>query len=304
MKRFNKEELHQNFLAIKNPSVIKRSLDYLGAGGSSCCIQCFDRPCLFFNQTGVRESPPISVCPTDALKPKLGGGVTVGEGCISCGLCVVLCPVGAIEISNDEVAAVSETQPDLVESTSSEKSFLELRNEVKQYAKLSDNQIEVAAKKLAEKSVVLTQKAFYGLTSSLFQCLGMPTFLPPAGDTNNRIDLILIDTHRSLAVEIKSATETRSINVKSIQQALENKIVLDQRRFFESRSSDSSLVVGYSYSPDRSGVEELIGDISNTFGIRIGVISIEDLYRLALRINFNGEIFDRNILTELFGRLV
>jgi hypothetical protein len=212
--------------------------------------------------------------------------------------------VGAIEISNDEVAAVSETQPDLVESTSSEKSFLELRNEVKQYAKLSDNQIEVAAKKLAEKSVVLTQKAFYGLTSSLFQCLGVQTFLPPAGDTNNRIDLILTDKHRSLAVEIKSATETRSINVKSIQQALENKIVLDQRRFFESRSSDSSLVVGYSYSPDRSGVEELIGDISNTFGIRIGVISIEDLYRLALRINLNEEIFDRNILTELFGRLV
>jgi len=304
MKRFAKEELQQDFLAIKNPSLIHRSFDFLGAGETSCCIQCLDRPCLFFDQTGVTNPVPISVCPTDALKSKPGGGVTVGEGCISCGLCAVLCPVGAIEIDNDGVAAVLETQPELVEVISNEKSFLELRKGAKQYANLSDEEIEVAAKKLAGKSVVLTQKAFYGLTSSLFQCLGVQTFLPPQGDTNNRIDLILTDSHRSLAVEIKSATETRSINIKSIQQALENKIVLDQRRFFESMSSDSSLVVGFTYPPERSGVEELIEDISNTFGIRIGVISVEDLYCRVLQVHLNRKTFDRNVLNTLFGRMM
>jgi Fe-S-cluster-containing hydrogenase component 2 len=303
MKRFTKGGLHHDFLALKNPSSIQRSIDFLGAGESSCCIQCLDHPCLFFTETGVTEPLPKSVCPTDALKPKLGGGVIVGDGCISCGLCAVLCPVGAIEIGTEGAAVVLETQHELVESTLNEESFLELRNRAKQYATLSDKKIEVAVKKLTEKSVVLTQKAFYGLTSSLFQSLGVQTFLPPQGDTNNRIDLILTDSRRSLAVEIKSATETRSINIKSIQQALENKIVLDQRRFFESVSSDSSLVVGYSYPPDRSGVEELIRDISNTFGIRIGVISIEDLYRLVLQVNLNGKKFDRNVLNELFGRM-
>jgi Fe-S-cluster-containing hydrogenase component 2 len=304
MKRFAKEESKQEFYAIKNPALIHRSPDFLGSGETSCCINCLDRPCLFFGQTGATSPLPNSRCPTDALRPKQGGGVTVGEGCISCGLCAVSCPVGAIGIGPDGTALVSEMQPEQVEVVSSEKRFLELRNGAKQYANLSDREIKAASKKFADISGVLTQKAFYGLTSSLFQSLGVETFLPPQGDTNNRIDLILTDSDRSLAVEIKSATETRSINMKSIQQALENKIVLDQRRFFESMRSDSSLVVGFSYPPDRSGVDELIMDISNTFGIRIGLITIEDLYCKVMHVHFNRKRFDRNLLSTLFGRMM
>lgn len=48
------------------------------------CRACPDPPC-------------VKVCPTDALRPREGGGVLVDHAeCIGCGNCVEACPVRAI----------------------------------------------------------------------------------------------------------------------------------------------------------------------------------------------------------------
>jgi len=164
-------------------------------------------------------------------------------------------------------------------------------------------ELETSVQRFLEISSSLTQVAFYRLVASLFNALGVSTFLPSAGDTNIRIDLILLDTVSSIPVEVKSATETRSINIKSIQQALENRIVLDQRKFFSARPTDSSLVVGYSYPSARSGVAELITDIRTTYVVKIGLISISDLYRRVLEQHLNGQSFNRDLLVDLIGEM-
>jgi Fe-S-cluster-containing dehydrogenase component len=54
------------------------------------CRACDDPPCL-------------KVCPTDALKPKKGGGVLLDAAkCIGCGHCRDSCIIGAI-FWNDEI---------------------------------------------------------------------------------------------------------------------------------------------------------------------------------------------------------
>ena len=43
------------------------------------------------------EPQCLKVCPADALRPRKGGGVTlVPPKCLSCGLCVEACPLGAV----------------------------------------------------------------------------------------------------------------------------------------------------------------------------------------------------------------
>jgi hypothetical protein len=85
--------------------------------------------------------------------------------------------------------------------------------------------------RLVGAAAVLLQKHFYRLVANLFTAAGHPGWLPAGGDTSNRLDLVLIDESDSLPAEIKSRTESAIINVKSVQQALENRVVLDQRAY-------------------------------------------------------------------------
>jgi hypothetical protein len=67
---------------------------------------------------------------------------------------------------------------------------------------------------------------FYEVIGDLLEYIGFhKVSVTRDGDTNNRMDAIIIDKVRSVPIEIKSPKEIEYINVKSIRQALENKIV-------------------------------------------------------------------------------
>lgn len=303
MKRFTKQESLNKFQALKEPNKVQRSNVNLGSNGTSCCIECPDVPCTKIPRSGEVSPKLFSICPTDAIRTNPAGEIVISNECISCGLCAILCPVAAIEVTMDTAASVQALRSAMIETTTNQDEFIERRKEVLQKAQITEEDVIELSNQFSMRSSSLTQKSFYRLVAALFECLGIETFLPPAGDTSNRIDLVLVDSVQSLAVEIKSATETRSINIKSVQQALENKIILDQRQFFNSTTTSSSLVVGYSYPPERSGVQELIVQINKTFEIRIGLISIVELYRRVLRQYLMGIKFDRSELLHLFGEM-
>jgi Fe-S-cluster-containing hydrogenase component 2 len=303
MKRFPKMESSKRFLVLKDPSSVRRSTINLGSDGSSCCIECPDTPCAQIKLSDEGVERHFSICPTDSIRALPEGGITISNECISCGLCAALCPVAAIEVTANSKANVEPMRRELVEAIDNQNEFHNQRQKVLGNTEFSEETILVLSNQFAEQSSYLTQKSFYRLVASLFECLEIRTFLPPAGDTNNRIDLVLVDGTNSLAVEIKSATETKAINVKSVQQALENKIVLDQRKFFVTTTASSSLVVGYLYPPERSGVEDLITQIEKTFNIRIGLISIIELYRHVFRQSLSGITFNRSELVKLSGAL-
>lgn len=97
------------------------------------------------------------------------------------------------------------------------------------------------------------------------------------GDTNCRMDAIIIDDENSIPIEIKSPGESVEINIKSIRQACENKVVILSRQFYATTYDTTSLSIAFEYPPERSDVYELIDDIKNAYGFNIGIIDINDL---------------------------
>ena len=122
------------------------------------------------------------------------------------------------------------------------------------------------------------------------------------GDTNNRMDAIIIDDVQSIPIEIKSPKEVEYVNIKSIRQALENKIVLLSRKFYPTTPDTTSLAIGFNYPAIRSGVYELIDDIEATYNIKIGIIDFEDLLTCFYNVIVLKKEFDLNKIYNLKGK--
>lgn len=122
------------------------------------------------------------------------------------------------------------------------------------------------------------------------------------GDVNCRFDATIIDSRYTIPVEIKSPREIKEINIKSIRQAFENKIVLLSRKFFPTTEETTSLAIAFDYPPSRSDVYELINNIKDSFGYNIGIINIEDLLRLVYDVKINHKKFNFEYFNTLQGQ--
>jgi len=300
MRRLHKSQTPRLYLAIDSKKRRTRSLKSLASSDPICCIACWDTPCINGASFDQNSMSGVSVCPVDAIALSSNGIPQVLDGCIGCGLCALSCPIGAIHTGSGR-AIVIETDESIVMKLSDESEFERFREQVLFPTAADPNQLRAKAKELASSSRLLKQAAFYPLIASLFRLLGEQVFRPPTGDTNNRIDLILLHDQETIAIEVKSATETVSLNVKSITQALENKVVLRQRRFFPTSAETSSLAVGYEYPAKRSEVQMIINDFWNAYGIRIGILTVEDLFFEVLRCSVERSKFERERLTRLVG---
>jgi hypothetical protein len=151
----------------------------------------------------------------------------------------------------------------------------------------------------------LRKELFYPSVAAMFRAVGIPAAASNVGDTNNRIDLLLSDPQDTLAVEVKSYLESTDINIKSVQQALESKVVMDSRPGFPpSLRGSSTLVVGFNYPAARSNVLRLIDDIESAYGIRVGLVSVEKLAQAVLEVASGlPPTFDRPRLSALKGCL-
>lgn len=144
---------------------------------------------------------------------------------------------------------------------------------------------------------------FYEVIGDILEFIGFDKVsVTRDGDTNNRMDAIIIDEKHSIPIEIKSPKEIEYANIKSIRQALENKIVLLSRSFFPTEKNITSLSVAFEYPNDRSGVYELINDIHNTYGFNIGMISFIDLLQLFYEKRIEGKEIDLNRIKFLKGQ--
>lgn len=175
----------------------------------------------------------------------------------------------------------------------------------------ADNQVrDIFLSESLRRSGLLRGSQFYPLVQSLFQSIGIPAVLSNPGDTSNRIDLVLPDPTGSgifdgdpIPVEIKSRTEVETINVKSVQQALENKIAITRLSGRRNMSPTSSLVVGYDYPAVRTGINELILDIEAAYLIRVGLISLRRLFELVMATTLDGLEVSRETIQKLRGPL-
>lgn len=123
------------------------------------------------------------------------------------------------------------------------------------------------------------------------------------GDVNCRFDATIIDTNNTIPIEIKSPREVREINIKSIRQAFENKIVLLSRRFYPTTDDTTSLVIAFDYPPTRSDVYELIEDIKKSFNYNIGIINVDDLLMMVYSIEKEGKSLNYKYFNYFQGKI-
>jgi len=147
----------------------------------------------------------------------------------------------------------------------------------------------------------MNQSDFYPLVAALFGIIGYDCELSRPGVNYQRWDAMIIDDIQSIPIEIKSPGEEMHLSVKSIRQAVENKVILISRKPYPTTAETTSLVVGYLLPNQRSEVNELIDDVYVAYGFRIGVIDLESLLRLSYSEVFGKKRHDRAQLRSLRG---
>jgi Fe-S-cluster-containing hydrogenase component 2 len=273
----------------------------LAEGGEAAitCLRCPERPCSVFNDSelptdvvGVRRA----VCPVDAIRfDAESGELEISNDCFGCGLCVIRCPYGSLFLT-DGKAAPGPLGLEYVNVTEDE--FAAFTQATPFARETADTETEAEA--IVATLDSLDQRPFYPLVASLFTALGLPMRLGNPGDTSNRFDGLILDPTESIPVEMKSPGESLQINVKSVQQALENKVGLDAREDALTTADTSSLAVGYLPPAARSDVLELVNDIDRVYGIRIGLLPLRTLYVWLLKAA-SGEQADTDSVRRLRG---
>lgn len=135
--------------------------------------------------------------------------------------------------------------------------------------------------KVSKQALEAMNFEFYDIVGLILKHIGFKNaHVSRGGDVNNRMDAIIIDDENSIPIEIKSPGESKEINIKSIRQACENKVIILSRKFYNTKNDTTSLAIAFSYPPERSDVYELIDDIKKAYDFNIGIIDIDDLLSL------------------------
>lgn len=148
-----------------------------------------------------------------------------------------------------------------------------------------------------------TKEVFYPLVTHLFQILGFRSDYSRAGVNYQRWDACVWVRDHALPVEIKSPTEEVFLATKAVRQALENKIVLLSRGGLETTRELTSLVVGFRPPNERGDMSNLIDNVFDAFGLKLGVIDLGSLAYLAARSVRDGVTIDPEQLAHLRGFL-
>jgi Fe-S-cluster-containing hydrogenase component 2 len=265
------------------------------------CLLCPGKKCL---STKFQDDLNVELCPASAITlDKELNSIKISEACFGCGLCTVACPIGAIHINETDHAVVGSTDSTIVLQNAKESDWEHWISGKQKYESLTAENISELSDYLADKCINIKGNYFYKTIESILRLLGYDAKMSNLGDTSNRIDLIIRSEQGNIPVEIKSYVETPTINLKSIQQALENKLLISRLDGAKEISALSSLAIGFSYPTERTGIEEHIKEIERAYGIKVGLASLTRLWELLLTEKYSKMKSKKIDLANLRGLL-
>jgi Fe-S-cluster-containing hydrogenase component 2 len=282
---------------------LKKSIFKVESGQEvdSFCLLCPGKKCMTADD-GLGLA--VELCPAGAITLKKDAtGIEISDACFGCGLCAIVCPAGAIRITEAGKAEVGINTSTLTVEIANQSQWEQWITKKLHITTFDQSDISRSADFLANQCMTLKGNYFYKTIESILRLLGYEAKMSNLGDTSNRIDLIIRSDKGNVPVEIKSYTETPFINWKSIQQAVENKLLISRLDGDSEMTSLSSLVIGFGYPSERTGIETHIREIEEAFGIRVGIVSLSKLWELLLAKHFSENSSIKVELTEIRGLL-
>lgn len=264
----------------------------------SGCINCSNTPCIGskFGEIYTQN------CPVGAISiDNSNGEISISDKCISCGLCALVCPVGAIEWKDGSLPAIhagAELGKVLPADEESQRNWLlglQLESGAS-FDSVRDTALKIAQNLKGQKAAV-----FYPVVAGYLRVLGLDASASNMGDTNSRADVVIKTDEGIVPMEVKSYSEVGTINLKSVQQALENKLFTARQGEDNVLNELSSLALAFDYPSERVGLTELVDDIYGAFGIRIGLISVPRLIEAAIAKTCGIREFQTSSLLRLKG---
>lgn len=186
---------------------------------------------------------------------------------------------------------------DKSKSEDNNKTFKEIENI------LIKNDQNKALEVLLKKYEKYDKEKFYPLICNIFKILGFDCQLPQHGVNAKRWDAIIFLSDDTIPIEIKSPREEKNLGIKSIRQALENKIVLLSRhkKTIKITKDSPTFSIGWKIPKSRSEADELIKDIHKTYEIKVAMFDVEFLLKLTFEAILLNKKLDIKSIYDLIG---
>ncbi len=221
------------------------------------------------------------VCPTDALEWPAGSSTprVNPAACISCGLCVSRCPVAAISLNRDGIAVVNDqsnkhflsadgaASQEVVDKITGRFSRV---SKVGQMFRESDRHLKTIFLRIKRSGKTLGPQFPNLFSRNLLIEVGIGSAMRRRGDTNIRMDMVLGPpgvAHGVAEVEFGFGGI-----LDAPRNLLDNVAVLCSRYGFE-KERIVSMLVASELPNQRSEYWQLVKDIAEVLGIRIGSIT-------------------------------
>lgn len=257
------------------------------------CIRCHDAPCIEYHAEellvrGLDDFPADmdpSVCPSGAITWELTrSSPTVDpELCISCGLCISRCPVGAIGVGSDSKAFVNDANnqyfteantpvtPEIIDGIKARFSGVPSRG---RFLLETDAVLESIYTRV-EELMQTTPKLPQHLTRNLLLAVGNEAAMRRLGDVNVRMELVFSNSAAVGTVEVEIGEGV----LDAPRNIIDNSAVLVSRYGF-SKTAVASLIVTLRLPNQRSDYWHVLKDIKDVLGISIGSLTIGALMML------------------------
>ena len=254
-----------------------------GAVGAAACLGCYDTPCMVAAQPSLPSHSPLEnfpadpttdVCHWDAIQWCTRTGVVKIDpaNCISCGLCAVRCPYGAIVMDSNGTAVVQSDDVDRLTVGSRS-------NGITHQPVMRTSPIGIGSPKLHDLPHVLaalpSAQATQFVRNVLHTC-GIPSRMRRKGDQNVRMDGVFhLECGTLGPIEIDLGIET----LEPLRSLVEDVAVL-HGRYGAPLSQLAPLAILLTLPSNRSEYYRLVSDVEKVTGIRLRTVTLGVLLSL------------------------
>ena len=264
------------------------------------CIRCANPRCMFFSNDEVSchsiENFPSDrrrdVCPVNAIKwdETTGFPLVDTNQCLSCGICVSRCPVGALYFSNDGELNINTEPGEYIEEIPNNGTTQAIQesliSELMQIHRggVMLNATDDLFDSIYEKLFQVHNNNHNTVGRNLLIALGCNCAMRRIGDVYTRMDAVYTSKTGSFgAVEIEFGRDTLDAS-----RGILDDIAVLFTRFGVQKHDNNAVVICLQLPNARQGYWQVVKDIKNVEGIKISTITIGALMLLL----WNGCTFD------------